>query len=99
MPGRHDAPLQALLAAVRDRPGKLESKTRASLLAGRFASGSLGAFAVKVAENSVSIRDEHVAALLAGGADEESIFETIIATAVGAGMKRLRVALDLLGVK
>lgn len=93
---RYDAHLQALLAAVRGLPGKLDVKARSDLLAGRFASGALGAFAVKVAENSISIRDEHVAALVSGGTDEEAIFETVIATAVGAGMKRLKAALALL---
>jgi alkylhydroperoxidase family enzyme len=96
MVNRHDAHLQALLAAVRDLPGKLDTKARSDLLAGRFASGTLGSFAVKVAENSPSIRDEHVAALASGGADEEAIFETIIATAVGSGMKRLTAALAAL---
>jgi alkylhydroperoxidase family enzyme len=93
---RHEAQLHALLAAVRDLPGKVESRVRADLLAGRFAAGALGAFAVKVAENPTSIRDEHTAALLSGGTDEEAIFETVIATALGAGMKRLRAALDAL---
>jgi hypothetical protein len=93
---RHEGHLQALLASVRELPGKLESRARADLLAGRFPTGALGAFAVKVAENSTSIRDEHMTALLAGGADEEAIFETVIATAVGAGLKRLRAALDVL---
>ena len=93
---RHDAQLQALLGAVRDLPGKLDAKVRNELLAGRFVSGALGAFAVKVAENSTSIRDEHVAGLVSSGNDEEAIFETVIATAVGAGMKRLRAALAAL---
>ena len=47
-------------------------------------SGTLGAFAIKVQENSAAITDEHIAVLKAAGYSDEQIFECIVAAAVGA---------------
>ena len=62
-------------------------------------SGTLGAFAIKVQENSAAITDEHIAALKAAGYSDEQIFECIVAAAVGAGMVRLEAGLALLGIR
>jgi hypothetical protein len=97
MTDRHSRLLRALLDAVGGREGHLDAGAREELLAGRPTSGALGAFAVKVAHNSTSIRDEHVTALTAAGVPEEDIFDAIVASAIGAGMERLRVVLRLLG--
>jgi hypothetical protein len=95
---RFAAEVRGLLRAVSDSKGELETSIRASLVAAKPVSGKLGAFAIKVQENSASITDEHVAALKAAGYSDEQIFECIVAAAVGAGMVRLEAGLALLGI-
>ena len=96
---RHARYVTDLTKAIADGEGKLDVAVRKKLLDGKAPSSPLGAFAVKVQENATSITDAHVEALLAAGTSEDEVFECIIASAVGAGMHRLRRALDLLGGK
>ncbi|MGH7435441.1 MAG: carboxymuconolactone decarboxylase family protein [Polyangiaceae bacterium] len=79
--------------------GELDASIRTALVAAKPVSGTLGAFAIKVQENSASITDAHIAALKAAGCSDEQIFECIIAAAVGAGMVRLEAGLALLGIR
>lgn len=56
----------------------------------------LGDFVDKVARHSYKVTDEDVAALKVAGYSEDAIFETIVATAVGAGSGRLALGLRAL---
>lgn len=98
MKDRHARLLHALIDAVGGQAGALEPPVRQGLIAGRPTSGAVSAFAVKVAHDSASVRDEHVSALKAAGVSEEAIFEAVIASGIGAGMDRLRAVFRLLGV-
>ena len=92
MKDRFETLLSAVLVSVQGPTGKLDERTRADLVAGKPLTGALGAFATKVTENAASITDDHVATLRARGVDEESIFDCVIAAALGAGLARLRAA-------
>ena len=69
-------------------------EVREDLLAGRAMTGTLGAFAIKVAQNPTSIGTEHVHALKRAGHSEDAIFECIVAAALGAALERLQAGLD-----
>jgi len=96
---RHARCLTDLTKAIADGEGKLDAELRKKLLDGKTPSSALGAFAVKVQENATSITDAHVEALRTAGHSEDEIFETVIASAVGAGVQRVRRVLGLLGGK
>jgi hypothetical protein len=97
MADRYRKLLNGLLDAIGGAAGTLDAKTRRALLDGKPAAGAIGAFAIKVAHNATAIRDEHIEALRTQGTGEEAIFEAIIASAVGAGLERLRAAWRALG--
>jgi alkylhydroperoxidase family enzyme len=96
---RFSAEVRGLLKAVSQSKGELDTSIRAVLVASKPVSGTLGAFAIKVQENSAAITDEHIAALKAAGYSDEQIFECIVAAAVGAGMVRLEAGLALLRIR
>ncbi|HEY2745031.1 MAG TPA: hypothetical protein VGL86_10430 [Polyangia bacterium] len=53
---------------------------------------ALAAWVERVARGAWEIGDEDVARLRAAGIDEDTIFETTVAAAVGAGIARYRIA-------
>jgi hypothetical protein len=96
---RHARHLAELLKNIGDSEGKLDPAVRRKLLEGKTPTSALGTFAVKVQQNATSITDQHIAALLESGLDEDTVFECIVAASVGAGNVRLQKVLDLLGGK
>jgi hypothetical protein len=90
-----------LVEAVTRGAGHLTPEVRAAIVdrarGVRSASipDSLIAFVDRVAADAPSITDADVDALKAAGIDEESIFEAIVAAAVGASLVRLE-AVDAL---
>jgi alkylhydroperoxidase/carboxymuconolactone decarboxylase family protein YurZ len=96
---RHARQLAELTKAIADGEGKLDADLRKKFLDGKAPSSALASFAVKVQENATSITDAHIESLLNAGYSEDQIFECVIASAVGAGVVRVRRVLDLLGGK
>ena len=57
---------------------------------------AVGAYVEKVAHRAVDVTDADVDALRAAGYSEDAIFELTVATAMGAGMRRLRAGMAAL---
>lgn len=86
----------ALFEAVTNGRASLASTVRQAIVARAAGQRTLTTipdalvgFVDQVANDPTAIRDEDVRQLLATGLDEEAVFETIIAAALGASLVRL----------
>ncbi len=100
MNDRHTEHWERLKKCVLEGPGELESSVRQTIAEER-AVGSvppvLLPYLEKVAYRAYTVTDEDVEALKKAGISEDRIFEATAAAAVGAGLKRLRMGLSVLG--
>jgi hypothetical protein len=93
---RHKKVIDALISAVGNSPGSLDVRVRQDLLLGKVGATALGFLANKVMFNPASIGGEYIKELISEGISEDQIFESVIASALGAGLQRLRSGLALL---
>ena len=101
--GSIQAVADAILKAVGDLTPMLRhgALARAAELAGSSQAVSrlpppLGNFVEKVARHAYKVTDSDLDALHEAGYSDDAIFEAVIATAVGAGLSRLRIGLRIL---
>jgi alkylhydroperoxidase family enzyme len=86
-----------LVDAVLDGAGASSPTARRAAFAGRAADPAVARYLDVVRRHAYRVTDEDVERLRAAGLDDDAIFELTVATAVGAGMERLRAGLLLLG--
>lgn len=99
MEDRHAEILRRLVAATLDGPGELSPEVRKAIAEERHeeAPPALRPYLDKVAHQAWTMTDEDVEALKRAGLSEDQIFEATMASALGAGLKRLRAGLAALG--
>jgi alkylhydroperoxidase family enzyme len=97
---RHAAKMQRVVEAVLDGPGELDPSVRKAIVEGK-ADGqippALLPYLDKVAHRAWTMTDEDVEALRRAGLSEDQIYEATVASALGAGLERLRAGLAVLG--
>lgn len=100
MSDRHAEHFERLRMSALEGPGELEPGVRKAIAEER-AVGAVPPILVpyleKVAYQAYTVTDEDVEALKKSGLSEDRIFEATVAAAVGAGLKRLRIGLAVLG--
>ncbi|MGH3693515.1 MAG: hypothetical protein ACRDRX_05875 [Pseudonocardiaceae bacterium] len=88
--------LRELADRVSGEAGVLPGDLRRDLVDGKGIGGDLGALAELVAAGGLEVTDEHIRRLLVSGYSADAVFECVVATAVGAGLKRLHAVERLL---
>jgi hypothetical protein len=88
----HDL-LGSLGAAIVDGPGVLEPQVRRSAARNDGVPAPFTPFVDTIHRHAYRITDDDVARLRADGADEDAVFEIVVASAYGAALERLRAGL------
>lgn len=95
---------RALVEAITGGAGHLAPGVRSAIvdrarghLRGGAVPAALASFVDRVAQDATLIEDQDIDALLAAGWDEEAVFETVVAAALGSGLTRLEAVDALLG--
>lgn len=87
----------SLVKAVLEGEGATSVEARQAAFAGRCDDRAVAAYLDLVRKHAYRVTDEDVEDLRAGGLDDDAIFELTVAAALGAGVARLQVGLELLG--
>jgi len=90
------AVFEAMVARVLRGRATTSPPRRAAAASDGGGSGVLASYLEKVRRHAHKVTDEDVAALKAGGVDEEAIFELTIAAAVGVATRRLDRAMTVI---
>jgi hypothetical protein len=95
---RHAEEVAALLRAVLESPAETDRATRAAAYQsdGLPLPLPLRQYVAKIRGESYRITDEDVQTLLRAGYSQDSVFESTVATALGAAMRRLQAGLGVL---
>jgi hypothetical protein len=93
MAQRHAEAFDELRHVVLGARGELDSETRREILAGG-GPGPLQPYLEKVRRHAYKVVDGDVDALREAGWSEDALFEATVAAAVGAGLRRLELALE-----
>lgn len=86
---RWDDLLGSLGAAIQDGPGVLPPDVRASAARNEGVPAPFTAFVDTIHRHVHRITDDEVARLRADGADQDAVFEIVVASAYGAALERL----------
>lgn len=86
--------MKRLTDAVFSGPGTLEATVRQACGSGTQIGGTLGRYVNKVAQRDYKNIDACIADLRSKGYSDDQIFEATVSAAVGAGVKRLQLALQ-----
>ena len=90
----YDHMMRCLTEAVFRGPGTLESTVRQAYGSGVQMGGVLGHYVNKVAQRDYKEIDACIADLRSRGYSDDQVFEATVSAAVGAGVKRLQLALQ-----
>jgi alkylhydroperoxidase family enzyme len=93
---RYEAGIAALEQAALDGAASVSTDLRRAVAFGGEAPEPLAAYADKVRRHAYKVVDADFARLREAGYSEDEIFEATAAAAVGAGLTRLRAALQAL---
>lgn len=86
-----------LVDAVLDGEGATSAQARHAAFAGQADDPVVARYLDLVCRHAYRVTDEDIEGLRSAGLDDDAIFELTVATALGAGAKRLKVGLALLG--
>ena len=86
-----------LVDAVLDGEGATSAKARHAAFAGQADDPAVARYLGLVCRHAHRVTDEDIEGLRSAGLDDDAIFELTVAAALGAGAKRLKVGLALLG--
>lgn len=89
--------LEELRQVIVESDAALDRDVRRAAFGGGPVPEALATYVEKVWRHAYKVTDEDVADLRAAGLTEEQIFELTVATAVGAGYRRLHAGLRALG--
>ena len=90
----YDHLMKRLTEAVFRGPGTLEATVRQACGSGMQIGGVLGQYVNSVAQRDYKEMDACIAGLRSKGYSDDQIFEATVSAAVGAGVKRLQIALQ-----
>jgi alkylhydroperoxidase family enzyme len=88
--------LSKLVAAVVTGSGSLDSGTRVAAFRLQKVPAPVKGYVELVHNAATSITNEHIRALLGSGLSEDQIFEVTVSAALGAGVRRVELALSML---
>jgi alkylhydroperoxidase family enzyme len=80
--------IDAICAAVVDRPGAVAPSVRRAAFSGEEVPGEAAAYVDKVCRHAYKVTDADVEALQKAGWSDDAIFEVTVATALGAALSR-----------
>jgi alkylhydroperoxidase family enzyme len=92
---RDDA--RRVVDAVLDGEGATSAQARHAAFAGHADDPAVARYLDLVRRHAYRVTEEDVEGLRGAGLDEDAIFELTVAAATGAGAKRLKAGLSLLG--
>src|SRR5829696_7486093 len=90
---RLDAMLRAVETAVLEGRGVLDRSVRRAAYDGEATGEAASRWVRKVRERAHTVTDEDLADLRKAGLDDDGVFELTVAASLGAGARRLRLAL------
>jgi alkylhydroperoxidase family enzyme len=90
---RLDAMLRAVESAVLEGRGVLDRSVRRAAYDGEATGEAASRWVGKVHHRAHTVTDEDLAELRKAGLDDDAVFELTVAAALGAGARRLRLAL------